>query len=125
MDNCGPGNILRELAKRVDRKELEQVKTENAHLTTQVAAMAQEPSQKNEEIRKYHAGQAVVFNQIRKMLGHPAEIVNKAHLYDRMMASAELASAKQGSPHPGEGYPDDERPFARGDHYRNFRNHVR
>ena len=33
LDNCGPENILRELAKRADRKELEQVKTENAHLT--------------------------------------------------------------------------------------------
>ena len=31
-DNCGPKNILRELAKRADRKELEQLKTENAQL---------------------------------------------------------------------------------------------
>lgn len=37
--DCGPGNILRELAKRVDRKELDQakkeldqVKTENSYL---------------------------------------------------------------------------------------------
>jgi hypothetical protein len=40
LDNCGPGNILRELAKRADRKELEQVKTEKAYLTAQVASMA-------------------------------------------------------------------------------------
>ena len=33
LDNCGPKNILRELAKRTDQKELEQVKTENAQLT--------------------------------------------------------------------------------------------
>ena len=39
LDNCGPGNILRELAKRADRKELKHVKTENAHLTAQVAVM--------------------------------------------------------------------------------------
>jgi hypothetical protein len=39
LGGCGPGNILRELAKRTDRKELEQVKreldqvkTDNAHL---------------------------------------------------------------------------------------------
>ena len=57
--------------------------------------MAQELSQKSEEIRKYHAEQAVVFSRIREMVGHPAEIVNKAHMYDRMMASGELASAKQ------------------------------
>ena len=98
LDNCGPGNILQELAKETDRKELEQVKTENAHLTAQVAAMAQELSQKNEEIRKYHAEQALVFSRIREMVGHPAEIVNKAHLYDRMMASGEPASAKQALP---------------------------
>ena len=68
LNDCGPGNILRELAKRVDRKELDQakkelnhVKTENAHLTAQVSGMAQELSRKSEEIRKYHAEQSVVF----------------------------------------------------------------
>ena len=68
MNDCGPGNILRELAKGADRKELdqakkalEQVKTENAHLNAQVSAMAQELSQNSEEIQKYHAEQAVVF----------------------------------------------------------------
>jgi hypothetical protein len=71
------------------------VKTEKAHLTAQVASMAQELSQKSEEIRKYHAEQTVVFNRIRELVGHSAEIVNKAHLYDRMMASGEPASAKQ------------------------------
>jgi hypothetical protein len=94
LDNCGPGNILRELAKRADQKELEQVKTEKAHLTAQVAAMAQELSQRKEEIWKYHVGQTVVFNRIRELVGNPAEIVNKAYLYDRMMASGESASAK-------------------------------
>jgi hypothetical protein len=83
------------LAKRADRKELEQVKTEKAHLTAQVAAMAQEMSQKNEEIQKYHA---VVFNQIHELVGNPAEIINKAHLYDQMMASGERTSAKQALP---------------------------
>ena len=95
LDDCGPGNILRELAKRADRKELEQARTENAHLAAQVAAMTQELSQKSEEIRKYHAEQAVLFSRIRELVGHPAEIVNKAHLYDRMMESAEPASARQ------------------------------
>ena len=98
LDNCGPGNILQELAKRADRQELKQVKSKNAHLTAQVAAMAQELSQKSEEIRKYHAEQAVVFNRIREMVVHPAEIINKARLYDRMMASGEVASAKQALP---------------------------
>ena len=39
LGGCGPDNILREIAKRADRKELDQVKreldqakTENAHL---------------------------------------------------------------------------------------------
>ena len=40
MDDCGPKNILRELAKRADRKELDQAKKENAHLNAQVATMA-------------------------------------------------------------------------------------
>jgi hypothetical protein len=95
----------------VDRKELEQVKTEKAHLTAQVASMARELSQKNDEIRKYHAEQTVVFNQIRELVGNPAEIVNKAHLYDWMMASGALAFAKQVLPILVKLHPDDEGPF--------------
>ena len=84
LDNCGPENILRELAKKADRKEIEQLRMEKAQLAVQVAAMTQELSQKSEEIWKYHAKQAVVFNQIRELVGHLGEIVNKAHLYDRI-----------------------------------------
>ena len=60
--------------------------------------MAQELRKKSEEIRTYHAEQAVVFKRIREMVGHLAEIVNKAQLYDQMMASKEPASAKQAPP---------------------------
>ena len=103
--NCGPGNILRELAKRADRKELDQVKKEldqvkmeNAHLHGQVATMTQELSQKSEEIRKYHAEQAVVFSRIRELVGHPGKIVNKARLYDHLVESREPVSAIQTIP---------------------------
>ena len=105
LDNYGPGNILWELVKRADRKELDQmrkgldqVKTENAHLYAQVAAMAQELSQKSEKIWKYHAEQAVVFSRVRELVGHPGEIVNKAQLYDQQVESGELASARQTIP---------------------------
>jgi hypothetical protein len=87
LGSCGPGNILRELAKRANRKELdqakrelEQVRTENAHLHAQVVAMSEELGQKSEEIQKYHAAQTVVFSRIRELVGHPGEIVNKARL---------------------------------------------
>ena len=60
VDNCGPGNILRELAKRADRKEIKKLETKKAQLVAQVAAMTQDLSQKNEEIWKYHAEQVVV-----------------------------------------------------------------
>ena len=40
----------------------------------------------------------MAFSRIREMVGNPAEIVNKAHLYDQMMASGEPASAKQTLP---------------------------
>jgi hypothetical protein len=93
------------LAKRADwkeldqaKKELNQVKTENAHLHAQVAAMAQELSQKSEEIRKYHAEQAMVFSWIRELVGHPSEIVNKARLYDQLVEFGEPISARQTIP---------------------------
>ena len=102
LDNCGPGNILREIAKRANRleldqarRELDQVRTEKTHLHAQVSAMVEELSQKSEELRKYHAEQTAVLS---RMVGNPVEIVNKAHMYDRMMASGELAFAKQALP---------------------------
>ena len=68
LNDCGPGNILRELVNRADRKELDQarkeldqVKTENAHLNAQLSAMSQELNRKSEEIRKHHAEQAMVW----------------------------------------------------------------
>ena len=49
LGGCGLENILREIAKRADRKELDQAKreldqlrTENAHLHAYVAAMSEE-----------------------------------------------------------------------------------
>ena len=60
--------------------------------------MSEELSQKSEELQKYHAEQAVAFSRIREMVGNPTEIVNKAHLYDRMMAFGVPASAKHALP---------------------------
>ena len=105
LNDCGPGNILQELAKRADRKELDQakseldqVKLENAHLTAQVSAMAQELSRKSEEIRKYYAEHAVVFKRIRELIGRPAEAVTKARLYDQMMESRDPVEARKTIP---------------------------
>ena len=56
--------------------------------------MAKELGQKNEEIRKYHAEQAVVFNQIRELVGHPGEVVAKAQLYDHLGEDGDLKSTK-------------------------------
>ena len=39
LGNCGPGNILRKLAKRTDQKHVETLETEKAQLAAQVAAM--------------------------------------------------------------------------------------
>ena len=105
LGSCGPGNILREIAKRADRKELDQAKREldqvqieNAHLHAQVAAMLEELGQKSEDIRKYHAEQTVVFSWIRELIGHPGEIVNKARLYDQLVESEDLVSTRQTIP---------------------------
>jgi hypothetical protein len=60
--------------------------------------MAKELGQKNEEIRKYHAEHTVVFNQIRELVGHPGEVVNKARLYDQLVESGDPTSARQTIP---------------------------
>ena len=57
--------------------------------------MAQELSQKNEEIRKYKAEQAVVFKRIRELIGQPAKAVTKARLDDQLMKSGDPIQARQ------------------------------
>ena len=57
--------------------------------------MAQELSQKSDEIRKYHAEQAVVFKRVRELVGQPAEIANKTRLYDQLVEAGDPTSARQ------------------------------
>ena len=57
--------------------------------------MTLELAQKIEEIRHYHEEQAVVINRVRELVGYPGEIVNKAHLYDKLMEMADPSSARQ------------------------------
>ena len=40
----------------------------------------------------------MAFGRIQEMVGNPAEIVNKVHLYDRMVASGEPDSTRQTLP---------------------------
>ena len=82
LDNYGPRNIVREIARRANRKnleqartELEQVQNENAHLQTQVTAMSEEQGQKSKGLQRYHAEQSVAFCRIRELVGNLAEVV--------------------------------------------------
>jgi hypothetical protein len=74
----------------VDALEIEMVQ-----LAAHVATMTQELTQKSEEIRKYQAEQTVVLSRVRELVGHPAEVVNKVHLYDQLMESVDPSSARQ------------------------------
>ena len=78
--------------------ELEQVRNENALLHAHVTAMSEELGQKSEELRRYHAEQSVAFCRIRELVGNPAEVVNKTHLYDRLLTTEDPASARQTIP---------------------------
>jgi hypothetical protein len=40
----------------------------------------------------------VVFNQIRELVGHPSEVVNKARLYDQLVESGDPTSTRQTIP---------------------------
>jgi hypothetical protein len=57
--------------------------------------MTHDLTKKSEEIQKYQAEQTVVLGRVRELVGHPAEIVNKAHLYNQLMESADSSSARQ------------------------------
>jgi hypothetical protein len=57
--------------------------------------MTRELTQKSEEIRRYKAEQTVVLSKVRELVGHLGEVVNKAHLYDQLLESADPASARQ------------------------------
>ena len=60
--------------------------------------MSEELGQKSEELRRYHAEQAVAFRRIRELVGNPAEVVTKAHLYDKLLATRDPTSARQTIP---------------------------
>ena len=94
LDNCGPGNILRELAKQTDRKQVETLETEKAQLAAQVAAMTHLLAQESKEMRKYQAKQTVVLSRVWELVGYPGEVVNKAHLYDQLRESTDPSSAR-------------------------------
>ena len=68
--------------------------TEKAQLAAQVATMTLELAQKSEEMCRYHAEQAVVLNRVRELVGYLEEIVNKAHLYDKLMETADPSLAR-------------------------------
>lgn len=51
LDNCGPINILWEMAKKTDQSKVEALGTEKAQLVAQVVAMTKELAEKSEEIR--------------------------------------------------------------------------
>ena len=40
----------------------------------------------------------MVLSRVRELVGHPSEIVNKAHLYNQLMESTDLASGQQTLP---------------------------
>jgi hypothetical protein len=77
LGNCSAGNILRELAKKMDQSKVEALENEKAQLTVQVEAMTRELTQKSEEIRRYKAEQTVVLSKVRELVGHPRDVVNK------------------------------------------------
>jgi hypothetical protein len=74
---------------------VEALENEKAQLAAQVEAMTLELTQKSEEILRYKAEQTVVLSKVRELVGHLGEVVNKAHLYDQLLGSVDLASAQQ------------------------------
>ena len=56
--------------------------------------MTQELAQKSEEIRRYQVERTMVLNWVWDLVGNPREIVNKAHLYNKLMGTTEPSLAK-------------------------------
>ena len=50
LDNCGPGNIVREIARRANRKELEQVRTEFEQVWNEIALLQAHVTALSEEL---------------------------------------------------------------------------
>lgn len=66
---------------------------EKAHLVAHVATMTWGLAEKREQVRRYQAEQTVVLNRVREPVGHLGEIVNKTHLYDQLIETADPFSA--------------------------------
>ena len=83
------------MAKKTDQSKVDALETEKAQLAVKVAMITQELAQKNEEIRCYQAECTVMLNRVRDLVGHPGEFVNKAHMYDKLMETADPSSVRQ------------------------------
>lgn len=57
--------------------------------------MSREHAHKSTEIHWYHAKQTVVLNEVRDLVRNMSEVVNKAHMYVKVMESEEPSSARQ------------------------------
>ena len=77
------------------RTGVEALETEKAQLAAQVAAITQEPTQKSKDIRKYQVEETVVLSRVRELMDHSGEVVNKAHIYDHLIETADPSSAQQ------------------------------
>lgn len=71
------------------------LETEKAQLATHEATMTQELAQKSEEIQCYKAEQTVVLNRVWDLIGNPNNIVNKAHVYYKVMETAGPSTTRE------------------------------
>ena len=86
LGGCEPEEALREIELL---KDAPQLRAEKQQLELQVRELTSELAVKSEEIRKFHAEQEQTLNEIRKLVGVPGDVVNKARLFDEnVMTSA-------------------------------------
>ena len=75
------GNIVKEL-KKLKQKDTASLEAANATLSFQVTELKMALVLKDDKIRELKGGKAERLKRIWEAIGHPGDVLNKAHFFD-------------------------------------------
>ena len=84
LGDCKTGSIVKELMK-LKEKDAEALEAANRKLQLQVNDLKVELALKEEEIQKYKTLKIEAILEIREIVGHPSDILNKARLFTKYL----------------------------------------
>src|SRR5450759_2676381 len=84
LGDCKVGNVVKEL-KKLKEKDTEALEAENRRLQQKVDDLKVELALKDEDLQKFKTLKIEAILEIREIMGHPSDILNKARLFSEYL----------------------------------------